>query len=586
MWAQRDIAMTTRSSQATTARAKRTPTLGTTDALRRALKLHQQGQLKEAEAGYEFVLKREPRNTQANYLLGLIGSQTSRPHMAIDRIGQYLKSQPNDHQAASILALAYFDLGEFAISANLFEGSLLLFPNAAHTWFNLGKARFALGHHDMAITAFERALSLDADYIDAAIGKANAERELKWHEVALLTLETAILKAPFRADLHFHYGNLMRDLGELAAALDAYGAAVTLDPDYRDAWINYASTCKDLDRLPDALDAYDRALALDPQHAEANYNKSLALLSDLQLDKGWALYERRLDSETGIRKFIGSQRVRLAPDWNGKSKPASLLVMGEQGLGDQIFFSSMLADLQQQVPGATVCMEARLVPLLQRSYPELRVIDGSQLHSQSYDAQIYLGSLGALYRPDKASLNHIRPPYLRADLQRSSALRQRLGQSGNLLCGLSWISKNQDCGEGKSMALRALLPVLRMQGVEFADLQYGDTLEERTDLAANHGAAIQHLDDVDCTNNIDDLAALIAACDIVLTVSNTTAHLAAALGKPVIVMLPDTPSLFWYWHGTDLKSPWYPTACLFRKSDTGSWEHVIDAVALTLAGIC
>ncbi len=577
--------MSTRSSQSVATRTKLPPAVAASNTFQRALQLHQQGELAQAEALYEAVLRREPRHLQANYLLGLIGSQTARPQMAVDRIGHYLHSQPNDHQAQSALALAYFDLGDYAASANLFEHSLQLFPNAGHTWFNLGKARFALGQYEQAVIAFERALTLDPDYVDAAIGKANAERELKWHEMALLTLETAILKQPYRAELHFHYGNVMRDLGELEAALDAYGAAATLDHDHRDAWINYASTCKDLDRIPEAIEAYDRALALDPEHAEANYNKSLVMLASLQLDKGWALYERRLDSETGLRKFVGSQRVRLAPDWDGKSSPASLLVMGEQGLGDQIFFASMLPDLQAQVPGATVCVETRLVPLLQRSFPGLRFIDGAQLHDQAYDAQVYLGSLGAIYRPDLASLERVQAPYLHADPVRHAQRRSQLKQSGKLLCGLSWISKNKDCGEGKSVALRELLAMLGQPGIEFIDLQYGNTQAEREQVEDQLGLGITHLDDIDCMQDIDGLAALIAACDIVVTVSNTTAHLAAALGKPVIVMLPDTPSLFWYWHGHGLKSPWYPTACLFRKSDTGHWEQVIDAVALTLAGL-
>ena len=577
--------MSTRSSQAVATRAKLPLTIAQSNIFQRALKLHQQGELAQAETLYEAVLKREPRHLQANYLLGIIGSQTARPQLAVERIGQYLKSQPNDYQAQSVMALACFDLGDYAASANLFERALQLFPNSGHTWFNLGKARFALAQHEQAITAFERALTLDPDFIDSAIGKANAERELKWHEVALLTLETAILKQPYRSELHFHYGNLMRDLGDLEAALDAYGAAVTLDHEYRDAWINYASTCKDLDRIPEALDAYDRALAMDPDHADANYNKSLALLSSLQLDKGWPLYERRLDSETGQRKFLGSQRIRVAPDWYGQSVPASLLVMGEQGLGDQIFFSSMLPDLQAHVPGATVCVETRLVPLLQRSFPGLRFIDGSRLHDQAYDAQVYLGSLGAIYRPDLVSVECAQAAYLQADTEHSARRRLQLKKPGKLLCGLSWVSKNMDCGEGKSLTLRELLPVLGQSGIEFIDLQYGDTEAERADLEQQLGLGIRHLDDLDCTRDIDGLAALIAACDIVVTVSNTTAHLAAALGKPVIVMLPDTPSLFWYWHGRGLKSPWYPTACLFRKSDTSHWGPVIDAVALTLAGL-
>jgi ADP-heptose:LPS heptosyltransferase len=79
--------------------------------------------------------------------------------------------------------------------------------------------------------------------------------------------------------------------------------------------------------------------------------------------------------------------------------------------------------------------------------------------------------------------------------------------------------------------------------------------------------------------------ALIDACDLVITVSNTTAHLAAALGKPTIVLLPNVDSLFWYWHRDSGTTPWYPNVRMFRRSDSGLWDDVIDAATLTLLGI-
>ena len=395
------------------------------DAFQRALKLHQQGQLIDAEAGYQAVIKREPRHLHANYLLGLLYSQTARPNEAIRQISGYLKSCPNDYQAISALALAHFDLKEFDTCATLLERSLDLHANAPHGWFNLGKARFALAQYEQAISAYAQAMQLEPEYVDAAIGKACAERETRLYADAEQTLASAIVGAPLNAGLHFHYGNVMRDLQAFDAALDAYGAALTLDPQNRDAWVNYASTCKDLDRPSEALEAYDHALAIDPNHADTQYNKALVLLANLQLERGWKLYEQRLVSTTSLQRSIGGQRIRVAPDWDGRAMPASLLVLGEQGLGDQIFFSSMLADLALQVPGATVCVEPRLVPLLQRSFPALRFIDVGQLNAHTYDAQIYLGSLGALYRADRASLDRVTTKYLQADAQRSATPRAR-----------------------------------------------------------------------------------------------------------------------------------------------------------------
>jgi ADP-heptose:LPS heptosyltransferase len=126
---------------------------------------------------------------------------------------------------------------------------------------------------------------------------------------------------------------------------------------------------------------------------------------------------------------------------------------------------------------------------------------------------------------------------------------------------------------------------LQLSGFDFVNLQYGDTAEERDAFVQQHGVNIRNIDEIDNHNDLDGLAALIGACDIVVTVSNTTAHLTAALGKPVIVMLPNNDALFWYWHRDSHTTPWYPSARLFRRSDSGRWEDVIDAVALTLAGI-
>jgi ADP-heptose:LPS heptosyltransferase len=217
--------------------------------------------------------------------------------------------------------------------------------------------------------------------------------------------------------------------------------------------------------------------------------------------------------------------------------------------------------------------------------PALNFISPEQIEQKRFDAQIYFGSLGKLYRSNTESLAKIQSPYLLADTDRTAKLRANLKNSEKLVCGISWSSKNADHGEGKSLSLEALNPVLQLSGFDFVNLQYGDTSEERNAFVQQHGVNIHHVDEIDNHNDLDGLAALIGACDIVVTVSNTTAHLAAALGKPVIVMLPNNDALFWYWHRDSHTTPWYPSARLFRRSDTGRWEDVIDAVALTLAGI-
>lgn len=559
---------------------------GNSEQFKRAVKLHQQGDLFMAETLYESLLRTEPHNLQVTYLLGLIGSQTQRPELARANIEKYLGTYPEDAQAISVLALAYFDLKDYAKARSLLEKSIATRGDSAHLYYNLGKTCFALQDYAAAVSAYDAAIRLQHGYVDALIGKAVSHRELKEFEIAACTLEHTIMLEPYRAESHFFYGNVMRDMGETHAAIDAFETALSLKPDYIDAAINCGTAFKEADRMDEAFAQYNRALALDPYHPEANYNKALALLLDGQFSRGWNLYEWRLRSSDVMNKFLRHDSIHKAPEWDGQPLTGHLLVIAEQGLGDQIFYAGMLGDLQPHVSTVTVCIEPRLIPLLRRSYPTVNFITPEQLaQAEGFDAQIYIGSLGRFYRADENALTKIRTPYLQADTERSAHLRTRLKQEGRLLCGLSWRSKNADYGAQKSLSLETMAQALCLPDIDFVDLQYGDTEDERQAFEASTGVRLQKLDDIDNFKDIDDLAALINACDIVVTVSNTTAHLASALGKPTLVLLPQTSAVFWYWHRESEHSPWYPTARLFRQNELGDWPSVMDALTLTLAGI-
>ncbi len=146
------------------------------------------------------------------------------------------------------------------------------------------------------------------------------------------------------------------------------------------------------------------------------------------------------------------------------------------------------------------------------------------------------------------------------------------------MIGLSWVSRNPFV-RAKSAALRDLKAVLRLPNCRFVDLQYGDTRAEREAVAQEFGIAVERLPDVDTTNDIDGLAALIGACDAVVTVSNTTAHLAGAVGATTWVMVPHGHSRFWYWFRDYADSPWYPRVHVRRQSRGQPWSEVARAIA-------
>jgi hypothetical protein len=264
------------------------------------------------------------------------------------------------------------------------------------------------------------------------------------------------------------------------------------------------------------------------------------------------------------------------PRWSGERVSGPLMIWGEQGLGDQILMASMVPDASAYADRIVLEVDYRLVPVFQRSFPDATVVPQLvELSKVPIAAHAALGDLPVILRNDVASFERSAAGYLKADQNRSAEFRARLAAPGKRVIGLSWASANRKLRKVKSAGLAELLPLLRLPNCRFVDLQYGDTQPEREHLAKESGFAIEHLPDLDLTNDLDGLAALMSACDAVVTVSNTTAHFAAALGRPTFVLLSDGSGLIWYWMKRGDRTPFYAHARLFRKHDAQSWPDLV-----------
>jgi ADP-heptose:LPS heptosyltransferase len=126
--------------------------------------------------------------------------------------------------------------------------------------------------------------------------------------------------------------------------------------------------------------------------------------------------------------------------------------------------------------------------------------------------------------------------------------------------------------------LREWAPILRTPGVRFVDLQYGDTAQERAAVEAELGISLIHVPDLDLREDLDGVASLIGACDLVISISNTTVHLAAALGTPTWVLVPAAAGNLWYWMRDTDRSPWYASAVIVRQKVRGQWADIIQDV--------
>ncbi len=282
--------------------------------------------------------------------------------------------------------------------------------------------------------------------------------------------------------------------------------------------------------------------------------------------------------------------ARLAcPAWDGMVFDGELLITAEQGLGDEILASSVFEELVRLGQRCRIDCDPRLLPVFRRSFLSLRFSDrkSNELElaaKRGNCRKIEAAELGRFFRRD-ANAFPARTHWLVADPIRSAELRRRLKQNfpGKRLVGISWRSLRAFLGESKSIPLTELAPVLRLPDTIFIDLQYGDTAAEREQLRTETGIEIHHLPDIDTLNDMDGLFALIDALDAVVSSSNTTVHIAGALGKPVRALIPGTRYSLWYWGYNGDRTPWYPTVKLFRGPARKPWLALAEDVAADMS---
>jgi tetratricopeptide (TPR) repeat protein len=459
-----------------------------------------------------------------------------------------------------------------------YEKAIALKPDFAKAKNNLGNLLQEIGKRDEAIRCYEQALAIEPAYAEAHMNLGNALAMVGLYEESMRHFETALALKPNYADALMNLGNLLQVLGRDEEALERFEQALAIRPDFAEAHMNLGITLRALGRYEDAIQRYDKAEALSPQDAKIKHNKGLSCLTLGRFAEGWELYEQRWAGVEGKHP-----RAYPQPRWKGGKVKGTLLVWGEQGLGDQVLFSSMVSELPARADSVVLEVEPRLVPLFARSFPRVDVSPmRPALYAGPVKAQIALGSLGQYLRPDWSAFPRQKRGYLVADHGLAKKLRARLTQEHPLVVGLSWKSGNVEFGKFRSVPLHDFAALFRLPDCNFVDLQYGETLDERVAVQRELGVEVARLPDIDNKNDIDALAALIAACDLVVTADNTTAHLAGALGKPTWMLAPHGHGRVWYWFTGRDDSPWYPRLRIARQQRGQSWA---DLIASAMAGI-
>ena len=546
--------------------------------LQEALARHRAGQLAEAERLYRQILAIDPRHADGLHLLGMVAYQEGRLETAADLIRQAIAIHGKGASYYVNLGTVLHAQGKLAEAEALYRQALELKPQLPEVHVNLANVLQAQGNFAQSVACYERALELNPESAEAHNNLGNALQELGRIDAAIVRYRRALELKPDYAEVYYNLGNAHRFLEKLDQAVAFYGQALALRPGYPEAHYNLGNVLREQGKVDEALAEYAQALALRPEYAQAGFGEALAQLLKGEFALGWRNFERRwqsIDHDTPRREY-------RQPAWTGeKLASGSVLLWGEQGVGDEIMFAGLVPDAVRTGNRCILDCDPRLKPLFARSFPGVEVVPGCgpELRPElEIAAQLPTGSLPGLFRKSTSDFAATISPYLMADAAERKRLRARYND-GRRLVGLAWYARNVKTGNARSIDLSLFAPLFARPDIRWVSLQYGDPAELEN-AAAAAGAPVLVDQAVNQFADIDLFAAQIAALDLVITIDNSTAHLAGALGVPVWVLLPFAPD--WRWLLDREDCPWYPAMRLFRQPKAGDWRSVVEGIQRAL----
>jgi len=439
--------------------------------------------------------------------------------------------------------------GKLSEAIGSFEAALAIRPDDPGALFALGNVARDLGLLDVAVKMFAMVLQVTPDSVEAANNLGNVHRARGDYDAAIDVFRLAIAATPDKPALWSNLASTVMSKGDFDNARTFYEEALRLQPHHGETLGNLAELFSNMGRYEEAEPFFRRALKKLPKSAQLRLNYSRTLMAMGRLGEAWEYYEYRLKPD--LPKAV-DYRHKLRR-WRG-DKPAerTILVSGEQGIGDQLLFASCLGDLIDQAAGVAVEIEPRLVSLFQRSFPEatihpyvVDVADGRPRFSYDWlkgaalpDAAIPIGSLPGLYRADASAFPETPMPYLVPDPVERETWRRRLGGLGpGPKVGICWRSGNVTAQRQWGYTdLDDWREIFDVSDVTFVSLQYDESAEELAAARARFGVEIHAFDDIDLKHELDRSAALTAELDLVLSAPTAVAAMAGALAVPAVMM--------------------------------------------------
>jgi Tfp pilus assembly protein PilF len=491
-----------------------------------------------------------------------------------------------------LFSLACLQQGSNTRAEDAIRRAIVLAPDQDSPWKNLSYLRFHAGEDAVALHSIRKACFLDPCAADARIRAGLCLLRLGEQGAAGFEFRAGLCLEPTIRSGNLNLGVALDEQQLVREAMVSLFREIKVYPDTAAAYVNLGNTSLGMGLVSEAAGYFDTAIDLGLKSPSVLTSSALAHLSCGNFEIGWSRFESRfhLQEHQYALPQLAAKRPLIGP---GCPAAGTVLVWAEQGLGDEIMFGSLLTEFAPQCDRLIVQIDKRLLSLFRRSFgPGFDFIERGAVPDESlYDRHLPIGGLGRLLRPTLQSFAGHDGVYLVPDGERVREMRSRLLADGaRRVIGISWKTANAETLAARNVAVVDLVAALSRQGVRLVNLQYGHSKEELEAARAAGVGEVWQYPGLDTQNDIDGVAALIQACDLVVSIGNAVAHLSGAVGKRAFVLLPrlgvraagNRVMPGWRWLAGGDTSIWYQSIRLFRCSEDRDWGAVLAEVSAAL----
>ena len=500
------------------------------------------------------------------------------------------------------LANAFYNLKEYDSSLSYYDKYIKFKLQDYLPFFNKGVIYRELGKYDEAISCLQKAHNLEPRNIKIIIEISLLFIDQRKYDVAKKIIELGLsyeknntellstlgllhqVQDNFQTALDIYdnllsssenlisalirKGNLLSEKLKFGLALECFNKVLKIEPQNLPAKIGIGNIFNYKNDYSSAIKYFNDVLKTDPNNFEANLNISYSYFQMMNFPMGWYHYEWRWVNINLASPKLDSNR----PTWSGQSKFKTLYIWYEQGMGEQIICSSVFTHLNEYEGRIIISLPPKLIPLYERSYPKFLFISDLNCREFDFDYQISIFGLMKFFVSTFEDIGNVQLNNLIINTFQKKQLLQKYKINNQKICGVSWLSFNSSIGKNKSISFNQIQSIIKNTKYSFINLQHGIKKEDvsTSDLIC--------IEEVNLYDDIDSVASLISMCDIVVTISNTIAHIAGSLNIKTYLLLPYGRGRLWYWLETNGKSVFYPSVTIFNQTNSGDWHDPINKI--------